>query len=130
MKEIDIGHLAKLTRVSTATIRFYEKKGLIKPIGRKGLRRQYSEHATYVILLIKTLKSSGLTLESIHEIFINENKINIQRDKVKLARSEIKNTIDNLNQTLVLLEHFENCPYEYHLRCPEFLKAIRVKYLK
>ena len=44
MQEIDIGVLSLQTEVSTATIRFYESKGLIKSIGRKGLRRQYPTH--------------------------------------------------------------------------------------
>lgn len=128
MKEIDIGVLAKTTGISTATIRFYETKGLIKSIGRKGLRRQYTEHAMYIILLIRVLKNSGLTLEQIKDIFSNNNQIDIQRDKVKLARLEIKNKIDDLNQMLILLGHFEKCPYENHLLCPDFINLLRVKH--
>ena len=40
--EIDIGALAQRSQLSTATLRYYEEKGLIHSIGRKGLRRQYA----------------------------------------------------------------------------------------
>lgn len=40
---MDIGEVAKKAKVTTATLRFYEEKGLIKSIGRQGLRRQYGK---------------------------------------------------------------------------------------
>ncbi|GER62548.1 hypothetical protein NMCA_14860 [Enterobacter ludwigii] len=43
MKELDIREVANLTGVTPSALRYYEKKGLIKPIGRNGLRRQYNE---------------------------------------------------------------------------------------
>lgn len=82
MQEIDIGILSLQTDVSTATIRFYESKGLIKSIGRKGLRRQYSEHTVETLLLIKLLKKSGLSLSEIGEVFIYHGKINIDRSLI------------------------------------------------
>nr|WP_286079661.1 MerR family DNA-binding transcriptional regulator [Enterobacter ludwigii] len=39
MKELDIREVANLTGVTPSALRYYEKKGLIKPIGRNGLRR-------------------------------------------------------------------------------------------
>jgi hypothetical protein len=40
----DVSHgfmVATLSGITPSALRFYEKKGLIKPIGRHGLRRQY-----------------------------------------------------------------------------------------
>lgn len=36
MKMIDIGRVAELTGLTTATIRYYESKGLITPAGAQG----------------------------------------------------------------------------------------------
>ncbi|WP_261154727.1 MerR family DNA-binding transcriptional regulator, partial [Serratia ficaria] len=43
MKELDIRKIADLTGVTPSALRYYEKKKLIKPVGRNGLRRQYKE---------------------------------------------------------------------------------------
>ena len=40
---MDIGEVAKKAKVAPSTLRFYEEKGLIKSIGRQGLRRQYAK---------------------------------------------------------------------------------------
>lgn len=124
--EIDIGVLADLTKTSTATIRFYESKGLIKSIGRKGLRRQYPTHAVQNIALIKILQNGGMTLSQIKNIAIHNAKINIQRNQIGDTRSEIKNQINTLNHLLIILEHIESCPYPDHLKCPAFLKLLEI----
>ena len=43
MKTLSITRVSELTGLTTATIRFYESKGLIAPIGRKGLTRIYAQ---------------------------------------------------------------------------------------
>lgn len=52
MKELDIGEVARLSGVVPSTLRFYEKKGLIRPLGRNGLRRQYHENVLNTLQLI------------------------------------------------------------------------------
>ena len=41
-KELDIGAVARLSRIAPSALRHYEKKGLIASTGRHGLRRQYA----------------------------------------------------------------------------------------
>jgi DNA-binding transcriptional MerR regulator len=124
--EIDIGALADLTETSTATLRFYESKELIKSIGRKGLRRQYPFHTVQNIALIKILQNGGMTLSQIKNIAIENAKIKIQRNEISDTRLEIKNKIDALNKLLMILDHIEKCPYYDHLECPDFIKLLEV----
>lgn len=124
MQEIDIGMLSLQTGVSTATIRFYESKGLINSIGRKGLRRQYSEHTVETLLLIKLLKKSGLSLSEIGEVFIYHSKINIDRSLIDEKIEQIEKEIENLKKSQVLLKHLKFCPHEEHLSCPDFIKML------
>lgn len=44
MKALDIRQIADLSGVTPSALRYYEKKGLIQPVGRNGLRRQYHEN--------------------------------------------------------------------------------------
>ena len=38
---MDIGEVAQRARLTASTLRFYEEKGLIRSVGRRGLRRQF-----------------------------------------------------------------------------------------
>lgn len=65
-----IGELSKRTGFSHDTIRFYEKKGLIE-VNRKERRdnnyKEYSEAVYEKLVLIKTVKELGFTLNEIDE---------------------------------------------------------------
>lgn len=124
MREIDIGALSIKTQISAATIRFYESKGLIKSIGRKGLRRQYPEHTIQTIFFIKILKNGGLSLSEISKIFIGDSKIDINRSLIDEKSSQIEGKIRNLENLLTILQHIKSCPYEDHLTCPDFIKML------
>lgn len=124
MEEIDIGVLSQKVGLSTATIRFYESKGLIKAIGRKGLRRQYSISVIQTISLIKILKNGGLSLSEIGKIFIDGNRIKIDRELVGKKLDLVDEQIRNLNNLLILFKHIKFCPSEDHLLCPNFIKML------
>lgn len=124
MKEIDIGELAKQSGFSTAAIRFYENKGLIKSIGRHGLRRQYSLQTLQTLALIRRLKKGGMALKEIQQIFIINNKIEVDRDTLQCKISEMQQKVIELNQLIETLQHIQHCPYPDHLSCPEFIKLL------
>src|SRR6478736_4865759 len=68
-----IGELSKRTGFSHDTIRFYEKKGLIE-VNRKERRdnnyKEYPEAVYEKLVLIKTVKELGFTLNEIDEFII------------------------------------------------------------
>lgn len=75
-KELDyysVGQASKLCRISTNTLRFYDKIGLIHPdkLGENNYRF-YSKEALAYIPVIKYYKQMGFSLEEIKEI-IDEN---------------------------------------------------------
>ena len=65
-----IGELSKRTGFSHDTIRFYEKKGLIetnKKDRRGNNYKEYTETVYNKLVLIKTVKELGFTLNEIDE---------------------------------------------------------------
>jgi DNA-binding transcriptional MerR regulator len=66
-----IGELSKRSGLTSDTIRFYEKQGLIK-IGRREWRvnnyKEYPESVLRRLLLLKKIKSYGFTLNESAEI--------------------------------------------------------------
>ncbi|MEJ2766706.1 Zn(2+)-responsive transcriptional regulator [Photobacterium sp. MCCC 1A19761] len=64
-----IGQLAKLCEVSSDTLRFYEKNGLITPAGRSDSGyRLYNEASLKQISFILKAKELGLSLDEIREL--------------------------------------------------------------
>lgn len=124
MKEIDIGILAKQSGFSTAAIRFYENKGLIKSIGRHGLRRQYPIQTVQTLALIKRLKNGGLTLNEIQQIFIINNKIKVDREVLEEKINTMQIKVAELSQLIQTLQHIQHCPHPDHMNCPEFIKLL------
>ncbi len=64
-EELDIREVAELAGVLPSTLRFYEKKGLITPVGRNGLRRQYNKNVLSKLQLIALGRAAGFTLDKI-----------------------------------------------------------------
>lgn len=124
MKEIDIGDLSQQSDLSTAAIRFYESKGLIKSIGRHGLRRQYPEHTIQTLALIKLLKQGGLALKDIQRIFLMNNKIQVDRENLDHQIDALRSKVESLNTLIETLEHIRHCPHPDHLSCPSFIKML------
>ena len=41
MRDLDISEVARQAGIPPSTLRYYEDKGLIRSVGRRGLRRQF-----------------------------------------------------------------------------------------
>ena len=74
---MDIGEVSKKAKVTTATLRFYEEKGLIKSIGRQGLRRQYGKQVIDQLALIALGRAAGFSLNEPYRVC---RRVNILRD--------------------------------------------------
>lgn len=88
-----IGELSRRTGISSYTIRFYEKIGLLsEPSRAPGNRRMYSEKDIRFLLFVSGLKQTGMSLGDITEFVkggcILEQEIP-QKAKVLTERSAI-----------------------------------------
>ena len=69
MGEISIGKLARLARVSVDTIRFYEKKGLVRPGRTEGQTRMYSaDDLEEIGRLLRLTRDLGVNLAGVEII--------------------------------------------------------------
>ncbi|PTQ86184.1 DNA-binding transcriptional MerR regulator [Trichococcus patagoniensis] len=106
---MNISEAAKIMGLTAATLRYYEREGLIPPVTRKnGGVRDYQEDDLGWIEFIKCMRSAGLSVESLVEytsLFRNgmdtaEERKNIlirERDLLLLKYKEIGETIERLN---------------------------------
>ena len=59
---MDISEVVRATGVPASTIRFYEEKGLIESIGRKGLKRTFDPEIIDRLALIALGQAAGFAL--------------------------------------------------------------------
>ncbi|MGM7389289.1 MerR family transcriptional regulator, partial [Acinetobacter baumannii] len=94
---MDIGEVAKKAKVTTATLRFYEEKGLIKSIGRQGLRRQYGKQVIDQLALIALGRAAGFSLNEIATMFGQDGKPDLDRQKLKDKAEQLEQMAKRLH---------------------------------
>ena len=62
---MDIAQVTRRSGLPPSTLRYYEERGLIAPIGRQGLRRQYDPKVLDRLALISLARAAGFSLEEI-----------------------------------------------------------------
>jgi DNA-binding transcriptional MerR regulator len=125
VKELDINAVAKVTGVPAATLRFYEEKGLIKSIGRSGLRRVFAANVTERLALIALGRSAGFSLDQIARVFTPDGRTRINRQMLADKAREIDATIKQLTAMRDGLKHAASCPAPSHMECPTFRRLMR-----
>ena len=81
------GELSAVAGVGRETLRFYEEKGLVVPVGRTAAGyRQYDRSAIVLISFIKETQQAGFSLREIYELL--------------QLRANAKNTCGNVNDSL------------------------------
>lgn len=101
-----ISEVEKRTDISSYTLRYYEKMGLLPPSKRKdGGQRMYTEDDVRFIKFIKKLKQTGMSLEDIKE-FVKDGCIleRIHSDKTSQITPSINRRIDILTKHLEKME--------------------------
>src|SRR3954471_19542657 len=69
MQGNSIGQLARAAGVATSTVRFYERRGLLKPDFRSdGNYRQYSPAALERLRFIRACQAAGFTLKDVQAL--------------------------------------------------------------
>lgn len=70
-----IGKVAKQMGISTDTLRYYEKEGLVSPVSKtEAGYRLYNDTALQRIRFIKHAQQCGFTLSNIHELLKLKNE--------------------------------------------------------
>lgn len=124
MKELDIREIADRTGVTPSALRYYEKKGLIKPVGRDGLRRQYNENVINKLQLIALGQAAGFSLNEIATMFSPENKLALNRVQLLQRAKDIDGTIRKLQLLSRGLKHVACCTKTEHSECEEFKRIV------
>ena len=125
MKELDIGEVARQSGVPASALRFYEEKGLIASIGRRGQRRVFAEDVLQRLALIALGRAAGFSLDDIMPMLAPDGQVHIDRQRLAVKAQEIDRTIRQLSAIRDGLLHASACKAPSHLECPTFQRILR-----
>jgi len=121
---MDINEVARASGVPASTLRYYEEKGLIASVGRRGLRRTFEPRVVERLALIALGRAAGFSLEEIARIFAPDGRPRIDRRMLAGKADELDRTIRQLSAMRDGLRHAAACPAPSHMECPTFRRLM------
>lgn len=123
--ELDIGEVSRRSGLRPSTLRFYEEKGLIRAIGRNGLRRVYDAGILDRLAMIALGRAAGFSLDEIARMLAPDGLPRIDR-RVLAERAELLDRkVRELTAMRDGLRHAAACRAPSHMECPTFRRILR-----
>jgi DNA-binding transcriptional MerR regulator len=122
---MDITEVVRRSGVPASTLRFYEEKGLITSIGRRGLRRLFDARVLERLAFIALGRAAGLSLDEIALMFGPDGRPRIDRQVLTAKAEELDETIRELSAMRDGLRHAAACTAPSHMECPTFRRLLR-----
>jgi DNA-binding transcriptional MerR regulator len=122
---LDITEVARQSGVPASTLRFYEEKGLIASVGRRGLHRVFAPAVLERLALIALGRAAGFALEEIRNMFAPDGRPRIDRRALAAKAEDLDRTIRQLSAMRDGLRHAAACPAPSHMECPTFRRLMR-----
>ncbi len=120
---IDISEVTAACGLPASTLHVWEKRGLLRPVGRKSERRQYDPAVLDHITIIIVMQRSGFTLSEIGEL--------LEPDAFADGKAVLQTKLDTLveqrealDQAISGLQHAIDCPAPSPLDCGGFRRHL------
>jgi DNA-binding transcriptional MerR regulator len=125
MAELDIVELARRSGLPSSTLRYYEEKGLIASIGRRGLRRVFAANVLDRLALIALGRAAGFSLDEMTGLFAPDGTPRIDRQLLIRKADALDETIRQLRVMRDGLRHAAECRAASHMECPTFRRIVK-----
>ncbi|HET7809946.1 MAG TPA: helix-turn-helix domain-containing protein [Steroidobacteraceae bacterium] len=124
MEYLDINQVAKRSGLPASALRYYEEKGLVASVGRRGLRRLFDERVLERLSLIALGREAGFSLDEIASMFAPDGRPRINKQVLADKARELDVTIRKLTGLRNGLRHAASCPAPSHMECPKFRRLL------
>lgn len=121
---MDISEVAKRSGVPASALRYYEKQGLVRSLGRQGIRRVFADTVMDQLALIALGQAAGLSLREIGSMLTPSGGTRIDRPLLAAKAREIDEDIKQLRAVSRGLRHAARCPAPSHAECPTFQRLL------
>lgn len=124
MKLLDISEVAQASGWPASTLRYWESRGLIEAVGRRGLRRTFDPAVLSVLDLIGLAKDAGFPLEDIAAWIGADGRVTLDRDALRERADDLEAQAETLRSLSSMLRHTATCPAPSHFECPTFRQML------
>ncbi|MER7728036.1 MerR family transcriptional regulator [Streptomyces sp. NPDC096323] len=121
---LDISEVAQCSGLAPSALRFYERKGLIAPAGRNGLRRTYHPDVLDRLALITCARGAGLSVAEIGRFLVAQPSDATLRARMAARARDLDEQVGRLTRLRDSLRHAAVCDHEPIVDCPEFKRAV------
>ncbi|MBB6345106.1 MerR family transcriptional regulator [Nonomuraea muscovyensis] len=122
---LDIGEVARRSGLAPSALRFYERKGLIAPVARNGLRRAYLPDTLDRLALITCARDAGFALAEIGRFLAAGPGDTELRARMAVKEREVDELVSRLTRLRDSLRHALVCDHDPFVECSEFKRAVR-----
>ena len=112
--------------MAASKLRFYEEKGLIASVGRRGLKRLFEPDVLERLALITLARTAGFSLDEISDMFGDDGRPRLDRAQLAARADALDRTIKRLGALRDGLRHAAACPAPSHMECPTFRRLLKV----
>ncbi len=126
MQNLDISELAKHSGVPASTLRYYEEIGLIRAVGRKGIKRVFTADVMDRLTLIGLGRRAGFKLREIAALMGQRGTPRLSPDALRGRADALDQQIAELQRMRDGLKHAANCTAPSHLECPKFRRILKI----
>jgi DNA-binding transcriptional MerR regulator len=123
MSMLDITEVAQRSGLPASALRYYEERGLIESVGRRGLRRLFPAGVLERLALIDLGRTAGFSLDEIASMFAARR---IDRTRLMAKADELDRTIAKLAAMRDGLRHAARCQAPSHMQCPKFKRMLKL----
>lgn len=127
---LDISELSQVSGFPASKLRYYEEIGLIRSVGRRGLKRLYEDEVKVRVSLIALAQKGGFSLLEIKQMIGVEGRPTVDRSALLEKADELDARVKELSKLGLGIRHIANCSAENHLDCPRFQRIMRVALAK
>lgn len=124
MRDLDIAEVARRAGVPASTLRYYEERGLIASIGRRGLKRLFDPRVVDQLALIALGRTAGFSLDEVAAMLSAAPSTGIDRERLNAQADDIDRMIRGLSAMRDGLRHAAACPEPDQLQCPKFRRLM------
>jgi DNA-binding transcriptional MerR regulator len=117
---LDIAEVADKSGLAPSALRFYERRGLLAPAGRNGLRRTYRPDVLDRLALITCARGAGFTIAEIARFLVATPGDTQLRTRMAAKARELDTDIARLTRMRDGLRHAATCQHEPLVECPDF----------
>jgi DNA-binding transcriptional MerR regulator len=122
---LDIGEVHERTGIQPSALRYYERRGLIEPAGRSGLRRCYEPEVIGRLALIRAAQAAGFSLTETAELLAASPSDTELRRRLAAKADELDHRVAVLTAVRDQLRHAVRCQSPRLIDCPHFKRWMR-----